>query len=346
METKETTRIAETATTRIPSSDSLMIERGEVTPIATLGSGYKITSREFINLTESVIMAHLNLKELPTERPLSDGWVKKLLCEMLQGTFHPEMVQLAVATLDGVDYRVNGQHCCWAVSEFLTHPDHTEFAKAYLRKPYVVEMIRYKVRSIDELRALYASFDRAKGKTRSRVIQTYLFDMPGFKGITAGTINLLGAAVTPWKRSFNQADQMTEAEVIFLLRTEMLHLAVEVANFLSIKVKESGHATAKEIKHLTRSPVVAAMYSTFSVSTKASEEFWKAVRDGADLPFGDPRLKLRNHLMKTTVTRTAKLDVAEEMLRTCIVCWNLWRDGKKIITAKIPIPFKDRPKAH
>lgn len=68
----------------------------------------------------------------------------------------------------------------------------------------------------------------------------------------------------------------------------------------------------------------------FEVDTDAANKFISAVRIGANLDTGDPRLALRNYLL-----RMEKGQRAEKILGIMVKCWNYWRSGRRMQVASL-----------
>ena len=326
------------ATTRVPDIAGIM-ERGpdEVVPISSLGSGLKVVEDHTVQFTFDLAENFTKMTNFEAERPLMSEWVEELQREMRQGTFRFEQVILSSCVLKDVEYRVNGQHTCWAWALLLSDP---EFK--HPRQLPRVRMIRYKASTDQDLRQLYATTDRGKARSRGHVVLSYLYGTEGFEGVAKTNLKRLAEGLGPWIFGYDPNHQPPVDKLIYLMKTTYKSLAMKIAEFMG--------GSHKANRHIHRSPACAAMYATFDVSHSHGVEFWSAVRDGAELSIDDPRLKLRNYLLTHSVVAgrgagTAKTTSVsgETMYRTCIAHWNAWREGK---TGKILVSSTgDRPKA-
>jgi len=328
----------EDVTTGVPDIAGIM-ERGadDVVPMASLGSGLKVIEDQTIQYTFGLADDFTKMKNFEAERPLLSEWVENLQREMRQGTFRYEQVILASCLLKDVEYRVNGQHTCWAWALLLSDP-----AFKHPRVLPRVRWVRYRASSDQDLRQLYATTDRGKARSRAHVVLSYLYGIEGFETVAKSNLKRLAEGLGPWVYGYDPNDQPPVDQLIYLMKTTHNALARKIAEFMG--------GSHKANRHIHRSPVCAAMYATFDVSHSHSVGFWSAVRDGAELAIDDPRLKLRNYLLTHSVVAgrgmgTAKTQSVsgEIMYRTCIGHWNAWRDGK---TGKLLIPAAgERPKA-
>lgn len=296
--------------------DPTALSDDETIPVASLGSGLKVVARENKELTHSLATELLELEIFGPDRPLDDAHVARLQKAMERGTFRPELVQIMVCSLNGKNYRINGQHTCWA--------------RLYTDKSYrcPVQLIRYKASSENDMRMLYASVDRGKPRSKSNVINAYLFGHGAFAGFSKTIIKQMSEGFSFWMWG-NNSPQHDGDEISYLLETDYHGLAMKVGKFLD-------GCQVKTARHLRRSPVYAAFFATFDKSESDAIEFWEAVRDGANLSIDDPRLKLRNHLQGHAVNAgrgggSYKNNVcADDMFGWCIQAWNAFRTNSSV----------------
>lgn len=307
----------------------------EAMDVTELGEGLRLVRRTNVELNHDFATDFLNLPEFSSDRPLDNGHVVRLLTAMKRGTFLPEQVMLISCTLatTGKEFRMNGQHTCWARLEM----------DAKYRCP--IQHLRYRAETENDMRRLYASIDRMKARTTGNVVCSYLYDTPEWKAFSKRTLMKLAEALAFWlwdedhERGKHDGDDRA-----YLLMTDHYQLGQKVAKF----VEES---KGTNTQHIRRRPVIAAMMATFSKSTPASIEFWTAVRDGTGMGNkGDPRLVLRNNLVTTSIgvgvgaTTDKKSAGSEEVYRWCVFAWNAFRRGDQVKILKAPLNA-DRPKA-
>jgi hypothetical protein len=68
----------------------------------------------------------------------------------------------------------------------------------------------------------------------------------------------------------------------------------------------------------------------FTVDANAANQFIESVKTGANLSIGDPRLALRNYLMRVGAQRGEKARRAEVTLAIMVKTWNYWRRGRTL----------------
>lgn len=311
---------------------SKLADAPETLEVSSLGEGLKMTSRRNVELDHEFATEVLEMSEFSSDRPLDDNHVVRLKTAMERGTFLPEQVLIVTCMLAGKEYRMNGQHTCWA---------RIQMPESY-RCP--VQHLRYRAETHNDMRRLYASIDRMKGRHTGNIVVSYLFDTPEWMGVSRRTLMRLSEGLSFWLWESGHSRQMRDGDDrSFLLMTEHYQLARKVATFLDASNGDGG-------KHVRRRPVVAAMFATFGKAAAPSDEFWTAVRDGTG--FGsktDPRLVLRNNLVGASIgvgigATTEKRSVsAEEMYRWCVQSWNTWRRGDPMKQLKAMLAH-DRPK--
>lgn len=298
----------------------------EILNIASLGGKLEVLSNRKILFNQEFADKLLAFKNCPWERGLRDNHVEYLMGEMQKSTFLPETVCLASCFCDedGFEYRINGQHCCWARTQL------TETGKDAI-KPFQVTYVRYKASTIEDVRRLYASYDRAAPRTRSNIIEAYLAGRGEFNDHTISLVKLTAQALALWlwesptERGKHSADDIAYLMCKDHARTVglVLDFCDETPNLISIK-------------YMRRSPVLAAMLETFSKAVKPSIEFWYQIKIGLGFTGeNDPRLRLRDALMAYGVQKSAvhaekKYTDTESMYRWCISCWNFWRENGEV----------------
>jgi hypothetical protein len=289
--------------------------------VASLGEGLRLVKRETVELDDDLCDRILNLAELPYDRGLKDLHVKKLIKAMESGTFRPEHVILAICRFQGAEYRINGQHTCWA----------RLYAKVPAKYRCPANLYRYAATSENDMRLLYASFDRGLTRSKGVVVCSYLFDSELWQDITKGSIRLCSEGLGIWQWEKYHERQLRDADDrAFLLATDYQDVGLAVARFIQ-------GCQASASRHILRGPVVGAMLATFQKSPVDATAFWTAIRDGIGFSEKtDPRLVLRNALTSVSIRQGAgardgkKSASQEEMYRWCVYGWNAWRKGLPI----------------
>lgn len=304
--------------------------------IASLGEGLTLKKRQTIELTPDFANSFLEHLEFTGERHLMENHVVFLARQMESASFRWELVTLATCWLEGKQYRINGQHTCWARI-------YAERLSKKARCP--VQWLQYEAKTEQDLRQLYATFDRGKARNMGNVVVSYLSGRHELPDFTNAQLRRLAEGMAFWvwpspeKRKLHTGDERA-----CLLLTEYNTLAMRVGAFF----KEANVGT--DAKHINRMPCVAAMFATFSKAPQIALDFWRVTRDGVGVPNkDDARYRLRNYLMTTVLasskgpgTPDLKVESQENMYRACLLAWNSFRTGKSVKLLR-PSSTEDRP---
>ena len=257
---------------------------------------------------------------------------------MLQGQFMPDITILAVGKLGDTTYRLNGQHTAKAVLDLAeTRPN---FAIPD------VTLLTYSVDTEEDLRQLYARFDRGAARTNKDVTKSILSGTPEFSGVREHTLKLLPIGLAFRRHQDAGKRQLYSGEMAANdVQGEFLDLSQKIAAFLDTFETKAIHQG-----HMFRSPVVAALYATFEIDADAANRFWYMVATGLDIPtLSDPAGRLRQLLRSVNLAggvkiRGAKSLVGSEYLyRACLQAWNRFRDGKDFGQVLRPTVLTSRP---
>lgn len=298
----------------------------EVIDVSALGKDLSLLVSKKTIFDHALATRFLNMTACPWERALKNHHVEFLIGEMKRGSFRMELVALGscICKETGLEYRVNGQHTSWA---------RMEVSEKEVKSEHVI-VLKYYAETVNDLRRLYASFDRGTPRTRANVINAYLLDLEQFHGVSQTLIKHVATGIPIWLWSdYNERRKHAPDDIAFLMQRDHAEVVNRVLGFCSQE------PNINSIDFLRRASVMAAMLETFSKAHKASEDFWHAVKVGIGFSSpDDPRLRLRNTLMTTKceVTRESK-NVAdrETMYRWCIAAWNAWRKGDAMKTLRV-----------
>lgn len=301
--------------------------------VLPVGEGLKLVTKKTVELTTELATSILELTEFSADRPLKNRHVSYLVDTMRRGTFHPEWVQLIVCEYAGRTYRMNGQHTCWTRIYFEEVPKNW-------RCP--VSLIKYSADNEHAMRMLYASIDRGAARTKSNVVVSYLYDTEDFSGVSKRSVRNLAEGFAMWHWD-SQAERVKHDgdEISNILLNTHLSTALQVAEILE--------PYKNDYKHLYRASVVGAMFATFSKVPTIAKTFWEGIKLGVNLTADDPRLKLRNLLMTSSVKFGAGANAgkasynAEDLFRICIYAWNAYRKNVPIKHLKLG-GGEERPK--
>jgi hypothetical protein len=280
-------------------------------------------------LTTAKAVEYIELRVFPGEREVSDTHVQTLVDEMNRGRFNWDVVILARAELRGVVYKINGQHTSWAR---LALPDEPS--------PSVREVV-YRVGSDEQLKALYATFDRAKPRSDTHLTRLELLGTAATDGLSARTITKVTPGFKAWKYP-NREDyrRVGPAEVAAIVNAQYPKLFNTVGKFFAgVDVAAAPLAD--------RSPVLAALFETFDRFPSLAPEFWRDCLEGTNLVKTDARWHLRKYLEASSLSRKGsntdkKIVTNEEMYLTCLAAWNRWRKNEEVRALK---PLEKRSRA-
>lgn len=290
---------------------------------------YKIVEDRKINLTRDKAFEFLEQKTFEGERAVRDQHVQYLYDEFIAGRFMWHQTSIASAVLNGETFRVNGQHTCWM---------RVNISEAHEPVKADVRQLIYEVKDIEQLKALYSTFDRGAPRTVGHVSTVMLLGTEAAAGIAPSYIKTLLAGY----RLFESEDwRKTKRPTELVESIKQKHSAVfnTVGQFLS-------EVYDHDI-FIRRAGVIGAIFATFVKSVKDGTEFWKPVCTGLGLEkLTDPRYRLREFLSmhgQSTVKRARQSVSAEATYRIGIHCWNNWRDNVPIKSIKTPDTSLKRP---
>jgi hypothetical protein len=271
-----------------------------------------------LNFTRARAVEFLELKKFPGERDVRESHVQYLYNEYISGRMMWSHVIIATARLaeDGATYRINGQHCAWMRFSI---PEEGDPSTARVR------WISYAVPTMEDLRALYSTFDRNAPRTVGHIMKNLLLGSKAADGISSYYLNKLTAGFKLWHWERDDATSSTPAEVAAVITTQYAPLFQLVGEYIQ--------ANEKKWVQVKRSSVVAALFATFEKAPQKAIEFWDPVVTGLGLvEEKDARYQLRNYISSHghTVSKGKMAVSQEEMFRVCIQAWNRWRKGELI----------------
>lgn len=264
---------------------------------------------------------YINLPVFPGERDVIDAHVQKLVDEMSRGRFNWKIVTIARCQLGATTFKINGQHTSWGRMA-LPSGDSPE-----------VREVAYRVGSAEQLKALYATFDRAKPRTDAHLTRLELLGADAVDGLWAPTVGQLAAALRFWR--FEKGEDYKRcgpAELAAIVNEQHASLFNLVGRFF-----QSLDVTS--MPRVKRQPVMAAMLDGFHKVPTIAPAFWKDVAEATNLVKDDARWHLNHYLNNTAIQRSGantvkKIVASEEMYRVCVAAWNRWRAGEKVALLK------------
>lgn len=303
--------------------------------IASLGESLRRVRTESKELSHDFCEELIDMPEFVGERPLRGTHVKKLENAMDRKTFLWELVNIVLCKCQephngypaGTVFRMNGRHTAWArlgrpVSE---------------RAP--IKLLYYIAKTEHDMRRLYASIDRNGPRTKENVVTSYIAGREQFAPIKSWVMKKLSSGLSFWKWPQGHVRKQHDGDdVAYIMLTEHSDLVLNVGEYLSKYV-------SRDINHIMRSPVIAALFATFNADYSDSITFWDGVCTGLDFSSAkDPRRQLYRVLLENSVAfgggatfkTTKKIMSQETMMNLCIVAWNAWREGRGLSVLKSP----------
>lgn len=331
---KPLVRPVETGSTQTKklSGTTVQVAQALSSVVGTTALDFEILSDRKITLNHQKAEEYIDLPVFAAERPVNDTHVQELFDEMRRGNFNPLPVVLATVELNGKVYKLNGQHTCWAVS--------------FMPKDYSVQVreVKCRVKTEDEMRMLYRTWDRLMVRTDAHAVHVMLAGSSVAENIGPSHLSCLVAGLKRWLFEEPEARRKCTPEMAAALVKE--HYPDVFLHVFKLLAQHWMTTFAR------RAAVVGGMFATFNTAPNKSREFWNAVITGLELPTrDDPRWRLRDFL-QTTLTSSVRSRggkgragaTAEDMYRIVLLCWNKWRLGEPMHAApRVP---KERPKLH
>jgi hypothetical protein len=306
-----------------------------------LGESLSLVSNRTVELSTDFATRILQLNEFvvndsAVDRNLRDNHVEYLVSCMQRGLFRPEWVSVITCECEEAidpnppfsEYRMNGQHCAWARIEYARLTGNSEYRCA-------VRHMKYKAKTIADMRVLYTSIDRGAPRTAGNVINAHLAGTPGFVGVPKRMITLLASGLAHWLEVPGSGILLDPDTKAVYMQQKYRDLTLAVKEWMMDKVR-----TDKTVLPIfQRAPVAGALFDTFNKLPSRAHEFWDVVATGIGVAqVSDPRYRLRERLRTSSLrakgfNRREKSD-AEDMYSWCINAWNNWRAGKEVTALK------------
>jgi hypothetical protein len=271
-----------------------------------------------LKVTKNLANEFATMDTIPNDRPLSERRLTVYRKLFAEGSFRPVTWAKCFCKETNTLYRVNGKHTSTLLSSMEEIPE------------FYVTIELYEAETLKETVELYNTFD-SKDQTRTykdinhsfAAVEPLLRDVPS--RIIDTTISAVNYA--------EYQDAMWNISVVE--RAEKILDEDNVQFTLWIYNEIYADKPVKEVNHLLKAGVVAAMKLTWLKSQRASTEFWKLVRDETGIDPNLPDRKLAKFLYTTLSLNTphgkskaAKKANAHEYFVRSLHAWNAWRKGK------------------
>ena len=294
---------------------------------------YEILSDQMVTLDHQKAAEYIDLPVFDGEREVAPATVQELYDQMRRKTFNPNSTMLATVLYNGVTYKLNGQHTCWAM--------------IYMILGYflTIREIRYKVNSSEQVRLLYSTYDRGRPRTNGHISKVFLVNAPATEGLCPSNLHKLASGYKLWRSTGDEfRRRVTPEQISAMVSREHPELFHRVGTYLQVE-----HGQEPEARRVA---VLGAMFATFDKLPTKAPEFWTPVLGGLGLSAkSDPRYRLRDVLLRAmsrggNMARGSKegrrvLDT-EDVYRMALDAWNKWRTGEVCRTA-LRVP-KSRPR--
>jgi hypothetical protein len=273
----------------------------------------QVISDEHVKFTREKAEEILKLSTFEGERIVNDRHVQNLYIAWASGRFMWEHVVIGLCECEGKTYRVNGQHTCWLRANIQNGPDPT------------VRLVTYKVKNQENLRSLYATFDRNKTRTYGHVFKSSLVGMPVARDLWPSLLGQLGSGMRFWLFGGESSRNITPEDMVGLIESTYRDLFKKVGMYV-----QKNYDSFKPVR---RRSMIAAIFATFAVAPNKSMEFWQSICDGIGYTSKqDARWHLRKYIDTHTASKSdSKSFVSDERwYQISIVAWNRWRQHEKV----------------
>jgi hypothetical protein len=270
--------------------------------------GFRFLSSETLPLTRELAESICNMPGSPTERERNPNRVHFLRKKVKEGLTIP--FHWAVVTLDGVDYRVNGQTSSYALCT----------SNGSFPQNGVVHLDRYAADDVNGVVMLFRQFDpRQSARQPLDISGAYQNIHPDLTTVPKPVGKMAAESVTWYRRNVKGLDEPGGDDRYNLFNEVGLHPFVlwlsELFPVPKIPVEFRSH------------PIVAAMFATHGADAVEATEFWKdVVKGGKEYEDQHPSTVLFDWLKRV---HDGEYSVKQKQLyQGCVYAWNAFRDGK------------------
>jgi len=291
----------------------------------------KLLKRRMVPLTAALCRRVLEATKYKKDRKPAETDIAAMMQSMKRGDFNWDVVTLAFCRFEEKEYRINGQHSCWAFYTLLADP---EFAS---RTPPKITLLEYSADDNDQLNRLWGVQDRGRPRTATTVGMAYLGDTKQFGELSRREVLLLTGGLSTWLWTGSRERRRRSPE--------------DITHLLKTKYKLPANMTLGWLRQaganhtLTRTQIAAAMLATANASQEGAELFWRAVIKPLQLEdANDPRLTLGDYLRRipsaagisSQVLGSDRTNRRQRFLYlACIYAWNMFCAGEPI--SHIPV---------
>ena len=265
------------------------------------------TRRTLAVFRPTICKKYLDFNNYEGQRALVQSRVDMLGDKMLKSLYHSAAI--AIAIFKRMRILINGQHSLKASVQS------SRAINVFLEEFYITDK--------KDLSLLFAQFDNGGIRNAGHVAVAYAYDH-GLM-LDAPTIGRLSSsmAIARWgvdKWSKSSKEDRAQNMVDNLDKARLLAKIIDPER------------SCDDIRFITRSQVIAAMYQSMQKNVAESNTFWVGVRDANNLENGCPQLSLHKWLNQhSSNTRDVSRRVSNHLLYAqCIEAWNAYRNDRKM----------------
>jgi hypothetical protein len=252
-------------------------------------------------------------------RPIRPDWVQTLARRMAAGQFTPS-ASIGLAHYNGKTFIVNGNHTLRAI--------------VVSGKAQRLPVIHHDVKTGDELRHLYATYDRGLSRKVHDSLRAY--DATNVLGLSQMEVEGLLAALKFMLSDFGRSSVLRREPVSDV---DLLEVAQPWATtMIEIRMALEGIPQTERRLIVRRRAVLSSALITMKGQPEKASVFWPQVASGEKLVRTDPAFKLREYLTTTGVMGSNASQVTEpswRMAMTAAAAWNKFFDGQKVVSLRL-----------
>lgn len=251
-----------------------------------------------------------SMKRVPRERTIKPSRLSQLANDIERGDII--MFRWAYATLDGENYRVNGQHTSYMFQNGTPIPENA-----------IASLEHYACDSIDDVIDLWSLYDsQVSSRTKVELTANMQESRPAIKDCLSKTVQLCQGALSIERFGFGYTNKVSVSQKLETIRQNEDFVVWADQFMLALYLRRVG--------------ITYAMLMTYRRNPTAATAFWKEVVEGSnpDPKSGSRQLQVYalSHAPNSGMgARTNKAKATwNDMASTAITCWNYWRKGRAI----------------
>lgn len=268
-----------------------------------------------VRCSRTLVNRFYDMRGWDGDRDLKPHIVSHIANEVDHKRFRVAAFASVLCKEDGLEYRVNGKHTSHVLSQMNgTFPEDLD---AFVE--------RFEADTRQDVPPIYATYDNPlNNRSTIDICQGFAAANQELLSVPRRILGVCSAGM-----SF----AIWGDDLYAHKREERAKLLLDAPEFV-LFAREILKGARKNIQHVNRSPVAAAMFLTWQKSRKAAGEFWELVRDGSGPDHTSGDRKLFKHLLATAVGRGRGKDKTKQqedhraMFVRCIHGWNAWRKGE------------------